>query len=327
MAAGSSRTWFIVPAAVVLLVVLGVWMARRAPVASRDHSGREDVRVVLAAPEGGGEAAAKALIERLVLLGLDSRIVRADDREIELTLRRVAEAEPLLQSVLRPEPLTFHLLAEPQRTPEELAALDESDPDGGPPGGWLGDGGVDPENPRPWILGRGREATREKADPSGLQGDEQFAIECIPPRPKGTPPPCALWRAEPLPRLSAQDIVDVKIGAHRQTEEPIVTLTFRPEAREALRAMAARAEGRMLALVAFGELASRPRIGVAPNYLDPEAGLLVITARTGDTDRRTAQERAIRISVASKLSPLPKLEVRSLEPVPSPGAGSDPGTE
>ena len=325
MPAGAPRTWFLIPAAAVLLVVVGVWMARSSPQASRDHSGGEDVRVLLSAPEGGGTEAAKSVIERLVLLGLDGRIVRAEDREIELTVRRVAEAEALIASVVAPEPLTFSLLAEPQRAPDDdspeavaARAPVPQDPNAPPP--LPDEGGAEPDNPRPWAIGAGREATRAKAAPEALQGAEQFALECIPPRPKGTPAPCALWRAEPIPELTARDVSEVKIGAHRRTEEPIVTVTFRPEAKEALRALAARAEGRMIALVAFGELAARPRVKTETNFIDPEAGTLVFSTRTGDTDRRTAQERAVRISTASKLPALPKLEVRSITPAPSPGA-------
>jgi hypothetical protein len=293
MAADTSRTWFIIPAAVVLTVVLGVWMARQATPTSRDHAGQDDVLVTLGAPEGGGEAAARALVERLVLLGVEGRVEQASDRELSLRLRRVAEAEELLTSLLDPEPLAFHFIPEPQRAGADAGEVDE-------------------DNPTPWTLGEGRAATRARAEPAALDPEQRFITECIPPRPKGTPPPCALWKVGPPVALGAADVVDTALGAHRQTEEPMVTLTFRPEAKERLRALREAGPGNMVAVVAFGELAARPRLN-EHNLPDLEDGTWRFSTRTGDTDRRTAVERAQRIGVAARLPRLPPLIVRDVQ--------------
>ncbi len=301
MADASNRSWFLIPAGVVLLVVLGVWMARQVKPASRDHTGEDSVKVVLDAPDGDGVEAAKLLMERLLLLGISAEMVKAEPGSLDLRLRRVREPRALLEAALTAQPLTFYVIPEPQREPQG----DDADA-----------GKVDPLNPVAWILGQGRAATRALEEPSALSEGESFALECIPPRPRDQPAPCALWRVEGASPLTAEDISEATLTADRRTEEPLITFTFAPGAEARWAALRERAGGQQVAVVAFGEVAARPRVSA-----DPPEGLgpnqWRFSTRTGDTDRPTAIERAERINAASRLKPLPRLMIREVVEAPA----------
>lgn len=302
MASSTSRAWFIVPAAIVLLIVVTVWSAKSGTATRALYEGKEDVVVSLGAPTGAGEQAARDLVDRFTSLGIDSQVLEADPQHVKLKLFRISEPKTLVPPVLAQEALVFQVISKDQST--HLA-------DGGilPPEGGEFDGGVSlpGEHAHPWLIGLSRTQTLTRAEHTPHPPGVVPVLECIPGHEKKDPAQCASWLAGPPLPLTHRNIVSVKLGADKVTEEPLVKLMFDPEGAKVLEQVSREHPGQMLALVAFGELAARPEMN------EPiTTGGLSFSTRTGDTDRGVAVARADRLEAAARAKPLPPLTIESI---------------
>lgn len=302
MKQGSQRLLFIVPAALVLMVVLAYWSSQSRQAQTSSVGGANTVVASFRVRDGDAAAAGRALQDRLVVYGIDSKVLEASDDRVRLEVRRVAEPEPLLRALLAAEPLQFQFISSDQG-----AATPATAPDGSTAGGDLS----------PWLAGRSREEVTQqvatlRSDSDASSGTARDAVlECIPPPDKEEALAlCAAWQVSPPVSIGVADIKEAHIRAHPRTEEPLVSVTFSEEAaRKLSRAIADHPE-QMLAVVALGELQARP-VPQSPTLAE---NTLTFSTRTGDTHRRAAVERAQRIVAATRLRPLPAVDLESVEP-------------
>lgn len=288
MASGTSRIWFIAPAAVLLLIVLTWWSAKSQTAVTNAFHGKQNalvtLRVVGADPQKTGEQ----IVERMAVMGVDAQVVEARGETLKVVVRRVAEPGTALRDVITPEPLLFFELPEPQ-------AL----------GGEAADGGAASV---PLVTGTSRQEVLDKVAAMRLPEGTRTVLECMNPRERGAPTLCAAWRlGAQLPVTTAQ-LTDIVVSADKRTEEPLVSLTFSDEGARALEAFSTAHAGRMLAVVALGELQARPHL-VEPIH----GGVLAFSTRTADTDRTESVARAQRIDATLDLPRLPEVTVQNVE--------------
>lgn len=285
MTQGSQRLLFIIPAALVLMVVLTYWSSQSRNAQTSSVGGKNTVLATFGVGSGDALDTARALQSRLGVYGIDSSLNAVDGGQVQLEVRRVAEPEPLLNAILSSEPIQLHFVSRDQGgTPVDP-------PDGSITGGDLS----------PWLAGRSRREVLERiATLRADAGEAQAVLECIPPPDKDEALAlCAAWQVGPPLPIGVADIAAANIRAHPRTEEPLVSLTFSERAAKALSQAIAEHPDQMLAVVALGELQARP---VPDETL--EANTLTFSTRTGDTHRRAAVERAERIVAATRLQPV-----------------------
>jgi preprotein translocase subunit SecD len=111
--------------------------------------------------------------------------------------------------------------------------------------------------------------------------------------------------------MSSGDVQEIHLGADVRTEEPLVHVTFTPAGARAFAALTHDAAGKMVAVLALGEVQARPRI----QALDSD-GRWTFSTRTGDTTRAVAIQRARRIAEAAKLPILPPLVIEAVRSEP-----------
>lgn len=305
MASGTSRAWFIVPAAAVLVIVLTVWSTKSQTATHALYEGKDDVIVTLSTTSGSAKDALPAIIDRFVSVGIDAEALDADEHQARIELRRVSEPKETVLGILGTEPLQFQVIASDQSTHLE---------DGGvlaPEGGQF-DAGVNlgGEHAHPWLLGEGRAKTLERALQTPHPEGEVPVLECIPGEDKSAPVRCAVWRSLPPLPLGVKNVTSTHVGADKITEEPLVRMMFDPAGAKVLEQVSREHAGQMLAVVAFGELAARPEL-----KQPIESGGFEFSTRTGDTDRTESVLRAERIVAAAKATPLPQMKIESIEPV------------
>lgn len=286
MASGISRIWFIAPAAVLLMVVLTWWSARTQTAVSNAFTGQKSAVVSLKV-EGDAKEAGRHLAERMAVMGVDAQVVEASGSALKLRIRRVAEPQAAIAGVLTPEPLQLFAMDPVQST---------GDSDSG-------------STVRPLFIGNSRQEVLDKVTAARLPEGTRTALECMTPRERGAPTMCAAWRLgeQLLPDATAQ-LKDIEVGADVRTEEPLVTMTFNEEGAKALVDFTARNEGKLLAVVALGEVQARPAID------EPlQGGGLRFSTRTDDTDRTEAVARAQRIDATLHLPRLPAMTIEQVE--------------
>jgi preprotein translocase subunit SecD len=290
---GAYRAWFIIPAVVVLLVIWTILSARSGDSLSKPFEGRDAAVVTLLAPDGGGAAAAPRLVEWLVALGIDSEVVEATNGRIRVALRRVADPAEAIHAVTTPDPLSLHVVLEDA----QQAAAD------GPRAG----DAAEPAHLRPWLMGTSRADLRARIDRAGAPAGLTPLVECIPGPDRKGPPLCAAWLGTAA-GITSRDVREIHLGADARTEEPLVHVTFTPEGARAFEALTRGATGKMLAVIALGEIQARARIDVAI----PD-GKWTFSTRTADTTRPVAVQRAQRIAKAVNLPPLPPLVIETVQ--------------
>ncbi|MBX5480514.1 MAG: hypothetical protein IRZ16_01505 [Myxococcaceae bacterium] len=288
----TSRAWFIVPAALVLMVVITVWMVQSQTAPHQMYEGEESADVTLVATSGHGVEAATALTARLRAVGMSAQTLEVTEQKIRLRLMRVSEPREAIAALIDPEPLRFQVIAEDQHA---------------------GDAGPgEPGMVVPWLKGTSRADLQEKIRQTPPPRGMVPAIECIRAGDRAGGVLCAAWLTAPPAALGSENVTDVHVGAHERTEEPEVTLKLDAPGARALEALTRMNVGRMIAVVAFGELQARPRIDSPVT-----GGEWTFSTRTGDTDRRNAILRAERLVAAARAKPLPPLVIESVEPAPA----------
>ena len=280
---GAYRAWFIVPAVAGLLLIWSLLSARSGDGVSKPYEGREAATATLRAPEGGGEDAAPRLVERLALLGIGAEVLEASAQRVRLALHRVADPEDAMRAVATSDPLSFHIVE-----------------DTGEP--------TDAGGARPWLTGTSRADLRASTARAGPPPGLVPLIECIPGPQRRGPPLCAAWLGSSA-RLTARHVREIHLAADPRTEEPLVQVTFTEDGARAFEELTGAAVGKMVAVVALGEVQARPSIE-GPNASDRWS----FSTRTGDTTRPVAVQRARRIAEAAKLPTLPRLEIEAVEP-------------
>ena len=291
---GAYRAWFIVPAVGGLLLIWALLSARSGDTLSKPYEGQDAAVVTLRAPEGGGEQAAARLVERLAALGIDAVVAEASADRMRLALRRVADPSEAIRAVATPDPLSFHVVEEVPPAPEAERAGERAS------GGDL----------RPWLTGTSRADVQARAERAGPPHGLAPLIECIPGPDRRGPPLCAAWLASAA-RMSSRDVQEIHLGADVRTEEPLVHVTFTPAGARAFEALTRAAAGKMVAVLALGEVQARPRI----QALNSD-GRWTFSTRTGDTTRAVAIQRARRIAEAAKLPILPPLVIEAVRSEP-----------
>jgi preprotein translocase subunit SecD len=293
---GAYRAWFIVPAVGGLLLIWALLSARSGDTHSNPYEGSDAAVVTLRAPEGGAEQAAPRLVERLGALGIDAAVAEASADRLRLTLRRVADPTEAIRAAATPDALSFHVVEEVPPAPEAERSAERSQ-------------GADL---RPWLTGTARADVRARAErahpPEGLVP----LVECVPGPGRRGPALCAAWLAGPA-RMSTRHVQEIHLGADARTEEPLVHVIFTADGARAFEALTRAATGKMVAVVALGEVQARPRIQ-APN----SDGRWTFSTRTGDTTRPVAIQRARRLAEAAKLPALPPLVIEAVHNVPRP---------
>jgi preprotein translocase subunit SecD len=298
VARGTSRAWFIVPAVLGLLLIWTIVSALSRDTPSSSHEGRGGAVVTLAAPRGGGKDAAPKLVERLVAMAIDAQVLESDEDRIRIALRRVADPAEAIAAATTPEPLSFYVVDEQAQHPPEQG--DAASAEG------------DPRRVRPWLTGTSRADLRAKVERAGAPPGLTPLVECIPGPDRKGPPLCAAWLGSAT-RLTAAEVREIHLRADERTEEPLVLVTFTEEGASAFQEIARAGAGRMLVVVALGEVQARPRI---PSEI--QDGRWTFSTRTGDTIRPVAVDRARRIAAAANLSPLPPLVVQGMEEARAP---------
>jgi len=298
VARGTSRAWFIVPAVLGLLLIWTIISARSSDAPSKSYEGRGTAVVTLSAPRGGGKDAASKLAERLVTLGIDAQVVEAQEGRIRVALRRVADPAEAIAAAATPEPLAFYVVDQEAQHPLE----------GGEPKG----DASEPARVQPWLTGTSRADLRAKVERAGAPAGLTPLVECVPGPDRKAPPLCAAWLGSSA-RLAAQDVREIHLRADERTEEPLVLVTFTDEGARAFEEVTRAATGRLLVVVALGDVQARPRIHSAI-----QDGRWTFSTRTGDTSRPVAVERARRIAAAVNLPPLSPLVVQGVEEVRAP---------
>ena len=295
MARGTSRAWFIVPGALALLLIWTIVSRLSGERSSSTYQGRGTAVVTLSAPKGGGKDAAPKLLERLAALGIDAQVREAEDDRILIALRRLADPAEAIAAAAAPDPLSFYVVDETaQQMPEAGPASSASS---------------GPERVHPWLTGTSRADLHAKVESAGVPQGLTPLMECIPSPERGAPPLCAAWLGRAT-GLGAREVREVHLRADKRTEEPLVVLTLTEEGARAFEDVTRSAVGKMLAVVALGEVQARPRIQSAI-----QDGSWTFSTRTGDTTRPVAVERARRIAAASDLPRLPPLVVQAVEEV------------
>jgi preprotein translocase subunit SecD len=298
VARGTSRAWFLVPAVLGLLLVWTIVSVFSGDAPSKSYEGRSAAVVTLSAPRGGGKDAAPKLVERLVALGIDSQVLEAEDDRIRIALRRVADPAEAISAAATPEPLSFYVVDEQARQSVGGAEpVDEA---------------ADPTRVHPWFTGKSRADLRAKVEQTGAPAGLTPLVECIPGPDRKGPPLCAAWLGRAT-RVGARDVREIHLSADERTEEPLVLVTFTEEGARAFEELTRAATGRMLAVVALGEVQARPRIHSAI-----QDARWTFSTRTGDTSRPVAIERAKRIAAAVRLPLLPPLLIQEVEGAEAP---------
>lgn len=283
----TSRAWFIIPAAFGLLLIWTLISARSSDSGSSSYEGRDAAVVTLVAPNGGGREAAPRVVERLVALGIDAEVVAAAEDRIRIALRRVADPAEAIRAAAAPEPLSLHVVDERAQAPDAQSG--------------------DPKRLHPWLTGTSRADLRARIERGGTPPEQVPLVECVPGPDRKGPSLCAAWLGTPA-RIGSRQIQEVHLSADERTEEPLVQITFTPQGTRAFAELTREAAGKMLVVLALGEVQARPRID-API---PD-GRWTFSTRTGDTSRPVAIQRARRIAAAVKLPSLPPLAVETVE--------------
>jgi preprotein translocase subunit SecD len=156
-------------------------------------------------------------------------------------------------------------------------------------------------------MGGSRADLRAKIERTGAPNGLVPLVECIPGPDRKGPPLCAAWLGSPA-RITSRGVQEIHLDADPRTEEPLVRVTFTPEGARAFETLTRESAGRMLAVVALGEVQARPAIDGASRD-----GQWTFSTRTGDTTRPVAIQRARRIAEASKLPPVPPLVIEAVQ--------------
>jgi hypothetical protein len=292
----TSRAWFIVPAVLLLLVGLTLLSLRTGKELTEPFAGATSAEVLIRAPSGGGAEAAKQLVVRLALLGVNSTVVSAEDRSIRLHLKYVSDPAHAAASVIEPQAVRVQPILDarpllPPDAPELKLPV--------APGG--------EKLPLPFVTAPTRAEVDAVVAQRGLPSGMAYALECIPAPKRGEAGMCAAWLLGPE-TLEGSHLTKATISSHTRTEEPLVTFNVDEAGARALEALTTNNLGRQAAVIALGEVRARPLM------VEPARGSAwTFSTRTGDTHRRQAVERAERIAAAAELPALPPLTLEKVE--------------